>query len=134
MHNSALVFLLNESVRAVLCQYEKGEGSYIFKTFDQSIQVDDLVVVETGTRHGFTVVKVTAVDVQPDFNANIDLKWIVQKVDTAPHLATVAQEKEAITAATQAKLRREREQLRKDMFADQEATFAALAIASPPKE
>lgn len=134
MNNSKIVFLINDQARAIRCVYEnespQGSKEYIFKTLDQSIQPDDIVVVETGTRHGYTTVKVTEVDVPVDFNDNTDLKWIVGRVDLAKFKQVKTQEQEAITAVQQAELRRQRAELRATMFKDHEATMASLALTT----
>lgn len=100
---STTCFLVNQDVRAIAVTYEKidvsqdtrdqkfkapylsagrlPEGAEIFKTFDLNIKVDDYVVIPTGTRHGMTVCKVVAVDVELDFNTREEIQWIVDTVD-----------------------------------------------------
>lgn len=94
MNYSTAVMLINPNIRAIKAIYEpdsvdlagkvvRAGQRYIFKTLDPSIIKGDLIVVPTTTRHGFTVVKVEEVDVEIDFEASIELKWIVDKVSVA---------------------------------------------------
>lgn len=138
IHNSMKVFLINEAVRAVKCIYESDLVSTppktIFKTFDDDIEVDDLVVVQTDTRHGFTVVKVVEVDVEVDFqDKNQDIKWLVGKVDMEQHDDIVKQEQEALETIRKAELRQTRKALSEALMEDNDAV-KTLSIASSGKE
>lgn len=140
MHKSVIAFLVEDSIRGVRCTYEDGKApnndvsGYFFKTFDQSIAVGDMVVVETNTRHGMTCVKVVEVDVEPDFDANIEIKWILHKVDLAEYKHMLAQEKIIIDKVQSAEKRRKREALRESLLADKAGEFAALTFEGPPYE
>lgn len=129
MNNSAIVFLVNDEARAVRATYEDGHSPDLFKTMDPTIAVDDLVVVETTTRHGMTVVKITEVDVDVDFDSNATIKWVVQKVDHGLHDKLVEQEKEAIATVHAAERDRKKKELRASLFAHHEDKLAALQIA-----
>lgn len=86
MNYSTAVMLINANIRAVSAQYEETGKVEVFKTLLHDLKKDDIVVVESGTRWKFTTVKVTDVEnVQVDFDSDKLVKWIVQKVDTAPH-------------------------------------------------
>ena len=132
MNYSTAVFLINKHVRAMHVTYEEGDSAKrtIFKTLDPDIDEDDLVVVETDTRHGYTVCKVVEADIDIDFDTNEQIKWIVGRLDTHGHKQTLAQEKEAIKAIKSAELRQKRESLRDAMFADHVETLKALPIAA----
>lgn len=130
MKQSLIVFLINDSVRAIKGRYEEGGAETTFKTLDQDIRVDDFVVVQSGTRHGLTVVKVSAVDIDVDLESNIDMLWAVQKVDMASFGVTLEQEGKAIAAVNAAEKARKKEELRKSLFANHEATIAALELAN----
>ncbi len=130
MDNSRIVFLINDTVRAVMGKYEENGTPEMFKTMDPSIAVDDLVVVQSGTRHGMTVVKVTATDVDVNFDASNTISWVVQRIDTAAFKNVLSQEGQAISAVQQAELRRKKQELRDTMFKDHEASIAALALTS----
>lgn len=130
MDNSRIVFLINDTVRAVMAKYEDGASAEMFKTFDSTLEVGDLAVVESNTRHNMTVVKVTAIDVDVNFDATTPLKWIVQKIDKPAFDAILTQEGQAVAAVQAAELRRKKEELRKTMFKDHEASIAALTLAT----
>lgn len=135
MDNSKIVFLINDQVRLIRVTYEPGtpeaeKQAYSFKTFDQTIQVDDYVVVETGTRHGLTVCKVTAVDLDVNFDDGIALKWAFQRVDTDAIESIRRAETEAITAAARAELKRKRAQLREGIFAEHAELLSGLELTT----
>ena len=87
MLNQNIILLVNDDVRLVKVCYEPESASYVYKTLDQSIAVDDYVVIPTDSRHHMTVARVTAVDAQDDFDleGNIGLKWIIDKVNYPAH-------------------------------------------------
>lgn len=133
MNYSTAIFLIDDTVRAIKCQYEPGYSeddpikksasgpkTYVFKTLDQSIKVDDIVVVPSGTRWGRTVVKVMDVDVDVDFDDDIQLKWVIAKVDPAPYDALLAQEEKALTMIRSAEKTKKRNALRDALIADNE--------------
>lgn len=132
MNYSTAVFLINKHVRAMNVTYEEGDGAKktAFKTLDPDIKEDDLVVVETDTRHGFTVCRVVESDIDLDFDSNVPVRWIVGRVDLADHRLTLDQERDAIKAIKSAELRQKREKLRDAMFADHVETLKALPIAA----
>lgn len=54
----------DRDMRGILVSYQPEDmKGYIFKTTIKDIHIDDLVVVPTGTRWGFTVCKVIDIDV-----------------------------------------------------------------------
>jgi hypothetical protein len=76
-----------DAVRPVRVDYDP-EATYknysptrVFKTVDPTIKVGDMVIVQTRTRHGFTVCKVTEVDFPVDYNSGEQWDWIAQKFD-----------------------------------------------------
>lgn len=130
MDNSRIVFLINDTVRAIKTKYEDGGNAEVFKTFDQTIAVGDLAVVQSSTRHLMTVVKVTEVDVDVNFDGTTAILWAVQKINKADFDAVIAQELLAISAVQAAELRRKKEDLRKTMFKDHEDSIARLSLTS----
>lgn len=133
MNYTTAVFLINSDVRAIVCSYEPDEdrvknNRYTFKTLDKTIQKDDLVVVPTNTRHGMTVVKVVEVDVDPDFDSDVQLTWIVAKVDQAAYAMTLSQEAAAVTVIKSAEKTKKRNELRNAMLADSAEALKALPI------
>ena len=83
MNDSMTLFLVNRDCRGILVSYEPVErgvkpNTNLCKTLDQSIKCDDMVVVETDTRHGMTVGKVEDVDIEPDFKCfDVDDSFLV---------------------------------------------------------
>ncbi len=120
MNSSRIIFLVSDDVRCVSVQYEPGGGSTMFKTLDSDLDVDDLVVVETGTRYNFTVGKITGIDHEPDFNSSADIRWVVQRVDTEAFDLILGQETTAIKAVRANELKRERAKLREELFENDE--------------
>jgi len=138
MDNSKIVFLVNDAARAVRAQYEDGQPpsikSYTFKTLDATLKVGDIAVVQSNTRWGYTTVKITEINVDVDFDSNIEMKWLVAKVDLAAFERIVEMENAAIAVVQSAELRRKKAEHRKTLFADQEAAMDALALARPVGE
>lgn len=132
MNYSLALLLINNAARAVRCTYEKDKHAKqdMFKTLDPEIQVDDLVVVTTSTRHGFTVVKVVEVDVDVDFDDTTEIKWISHRLDMAPFDHLLEQEKTAIAAIRSAEKRKKRDDLRQSLFADHAEEIKALPIST----
>lgn len=131
MNPSKIVFLVNESVRAVAVTYQPDDVTTTFKTFDPNIQVDDLVVVPSSTRHKATVCKVVEVDMEIDLSSPAKLDWIISRVDTESHVLTLAREDEAIKLVQANQRRKKAAELRADLFdATDEATVASLSIAN----
>ena len=134
MNHSMDVFLISTQVRAVDVTYEAdppGGGkakTYTYKTFNQLIQVDDYVVVPTDTRHNMTVCKVVKVDVDPDFDSDYEMKWIIGVVFTADFDSIKEQEAEAISKIKSAEKHRKREELRKALLADTGESLKKLPI------
>ena len=96
MDNSRIVFLINDQVRAVKAKYEDTGSAEMFKTFDPTIKVGDLAVVQSNTRHMMTVVKITEADVDVNFDSTTTIHWIVQKIDAPAFDTVLAQEAQAI--------------------------------------
>lgn len=137
MNYSSAVMLINENIRAVHVIYEPDQEGrspqtrYTFKTLDKTLKVGDLVIVPTDTRHNFTVVQVSAVDVEVDFESSVQLKWLVGRVDLQDYNDVVSKESEWIDVLKQSEKRRKREELKKSVFDMYEDTeFSKLAIAN----
>mgnify|MGYP007071568861 CR=1 FL=1 len=134
MNYSLAVFLINKNARAVRAIYEAdAPGNTVkrslFKTFDPSLAVDDLVIVPTDTRHKFTVVKIVETDIDLDFDTTENVQWIVGRLDLANHATRLQQEQAAIAAIKQAELKKKRDELSKALFADYSENLKALPIA-----
>lgn len=118
MNPTAAIFIVSDKARAMRCQYvgdndskrEAEVAGYTFKTLDASLKKGDIVVVPTGTRHGFTCVKIVENDVPIDTQGTVQYKWIVGKVDLAYYEKVLDMESnimEKVRIATVAKQRRE---------------------------
>lgn len=124
MNTSTAVMLINEEIRAITTSYDvepENKTGFVpkrvmFKTLDKTINVGDLVVVPTSTRHGFTVVKVMEVDVDVDFESPTKIEWIVQKVDTAPYSTILQEENKWVETLKASEKRRKREEIKKNML------------------
>lgn len=128
MHRSRIVFLINDDVRAIAATYEENQKPTIFKTLDPDIEVDDLVVVETNTRHQMTVVKVTEIDVDVDIDSGQEINWVVHRVDQNVHDDIISKEQEAIRVVNNAEKRRKKEELRASVFAAAEDDLKMLGL------
>lgn len=120
MNYSLAVFLLEDKVRLIGVSYEKvqeGKPSsvYSFKTLDQSIKVDDIVVVPTKTRHDMTICKVIEVDIRPDFDSTTEVEWLIGKVNPESIADTKALEALALTKIKDADYARKKAELQKDL-------------------
>jgi hypothetical protein len=90
MNLSAAIMLVRpDAVRPVRVEYDpdnkyNNNPTKVFKTVDKSIKKDDLVIVTTTTRHGFTVCKVVEVDFPVDYNSTEQWGWVAQKFLQGP--------------------------------------------------
>ena len=116
MNYSTAVMLVNKSIRAVRTIYQPEIASdrtkqtrYTFKTIDENIKVGDLVLVPTDTRFGFTVNEVVEVDIDVDFDSNVQVKWVVSKVDLKAYEEIHAMENRLIDVIKKGELRKRRE-------------------------
>lgn len=78
------------------------------------MKVDDYAVVETNTRWGFTVFKITAIDVDVDFDAHKQVGWVVGKIDMTAHDNIKKMESAAIDLIKKGELRKRREDIKKN--------------------
>lgn len=130
MNKTTIVFLINDSVRAIKATYDSGASPELFKTLDQSIKVDDLIVVQSSTRHEMTVCKVTEVDVEIDLDSPALMKWAIQRVNVDALNDLLAQEDQAIAKVNSIEKRKKKEALRAAIFADEEDTISTLKLAN----
>lgn len=130
MDNSRIVFLINDTARAIMATYEDNGTAEMFKTLDADIRVGDLVSVQSTTRHKVTICKVTEVEVDVNFDGTTPLKWIISRVDMAAFDQIIAGEAQAVSVVQAAELKRKKEELRKAMFANHEDSISALALTS----
>lgn len=138
MNYSAAVFLMNPNVKCVGCIYRKEapdaeydrQKRYHFKTLDHTLNVDDLVLVpkDSGEGHGFTVVQVKELDVEPDIEGGINYRWIIGKIDLEGYEKILEQEKAAISAIKSAKKTKRRQELKEELLADAQESLKAIPI------
>lgn len=128
---STLMILVNENIRAIKCLYDtEDKKEYLFKSLDKSIVVGDLVVVPSKTRHQRTVVKVVEVDVDVDYDSDIQVEWIVGKINNADYAAIKKVEEEAINKLKAAEKTRKKQELRDKLLAHDSEMMATLQIAN----
>lgn len=133
MNYSTAVFFINDKLRAVKCRYDPTSGQHndiVFKTLDPSIKVDDLVVVPTGSRVGFTVVKVLETDVSVDFDSPTPMDWIACRIDVENHKARLKMEEEAINLMKAKEFEKRRKEILETTFGDGASDLKALPLAS----
>lgn len=121
MNYSSAVMIINHDIRAIRTSYEPGLNgkeptSTVFKTIDPTIKKGDFVVVPTDTRWGFTVNRVEAVDVDVDFDSDVILKWVLNKVDVDGNKKTVAEEEKWVSALQESEKRKRREALKNQLL------------------
>lgn len=128
MNYSTAVMLINPNIRAIKTIYKPdlvradgksalNESRVIFKTLDTTIQKGDLVVVQSATRHNYTTVMVEDVDVEVDFEAHTEIKWVVDKISFEKHKETLVEETKWIDSMKASEKRRKREEIKKNMLA-----------------
>lgn len=137
---SNAIFLLHEKARMMLGIFEADASKdqatakrEPFKTLDPTIKAGDLVVVETGSRHHASVVKIVQADVPPNFTTTEQTRWIIQRVDVEQYVQLQSMEAQAIEAVKAAELKKERNELKKTMFADYGDELNALPIITDVK-
>ncbi|MCK5444990.1 MAG: hypothetical protein KAI73_05155 [Rhodospirillaceae bacterium] len=140
MNYSTAIFLINTDVRAIAVTYEKidlaqdttqmkyqpaylaggqlPKDAVVFKTMNKDIKVSDFVIVPTDTRHGMTVCKVVATDIEIDYDSDKECHWLIGTVNTANFEEIRQQEEKAILAIKAAEVNTKREELSKSLIAN----------------
>lgn len=132
MQNDKIVFLINDMARAVKLEYDPADNERSWslgKTLNQDLKVDDMVIVQSDTRHKMTVARVAEVDVDLDVESSEPIRWIFGSVDTTTRDTLLGQEAEALKTVQEAEKSRKRAALRKSLFDNAQEKMAALAIA-----
>ena len=133
MNYTTAIFLINKNVIAIEALYEEGGKMETFKTFndfDTTINVGDILVVESGTRHKMTTVKVTKVDAQVDLDGPAQVKWVIAKVDKDSFEKNILQpEASAIEKIKSAEMRAKRQALADALLMDKDE-LKALPLAA----
>lgn len=133
--SKALMLLRVDRLRAIHCQYENTPNAKkeLFKTYDTTIGIGDLVVVPTEyeNRHGATVARVCDVDVDFDPDAIDEFsQFIVQRIDPAPFIRDVEEEKRVLAMVRQGRRKAHLEKVLRETYAGQEELLQAVN-ASP---
>lgn len=136
MNRTTAIFIMNDDVTAVAVSYEKEDKTrdeaphkrYTFKTF-LKLEVDDIVVIPTSTRHGYTCAKVKEIAVRIDLDSTIEYKWIVQKVEIDSYIELLSNEEAVVDKMDNAALQRKRRELRHDLNVDSELAGMKLVTA-----
>lgn len=135
---STILFAFNKKLRAVKVKYAPNEtASYTYKTLDQSIKVDDYVVIPTDSRHKMTVGQVCEVDVLMDIESDIEYKWIIDRVDKEAHDTVLKGEEEIVVEIKQSEANARLKQIQENMVAfksDKLKTMALVDLSEPTKE
>jgi len=135
MNQSTAIFLVNPHARAVHAIYEPEDPGKakpprgLFKTLDPDVAVGDIVLVESTTRHGFTVVKVVETDVDFDPETTETVRWIACRLDLSAHKSLIAKEQQMLSAVRQAEMRQKRQKLAEALVLSAEE-LKALPIAA----
>lgn len=132
MNYSTAIMLVNENIRAILCEYDPKDSTkkYIYKTLDSSIKKGDLAVVPSTTRHSRTVVKVLETDVDVDYDSSVQVEWIVGKIDNADYAYIKRVEDEAIEKIKAAEKLRKKQELRDKLLAHDQELLKGLPIST----
>lgn len=129
MHKSRKIFLTDKEPRCVLAAYENYDDAPTkeFKTYDQSLQPGDYVIVPTDSRHNMTVIKVIEVGVEADLESTAPMDWIIGTVNTAEHETIKAREDEFLSIINAEAKRRKKEEMKETFLAGVgEVAVAAL--------
>lgn len=139
MNLSAAVMLFEENgVRPCRVLYDpefskNNNPNVKFKCVDPSVKKDDLVIVQTNTRHGFTIGKVEAIgyqDVPVDFNNSEQWGWIAAKFDSDGFKAILDSEKSLVGRVSEAHANQLRNELKQSMGLGQ-VSLADVFIKAP---
>lgn len=115
MNLTAAIMLVNQGIRPVKVEYDpdvfkNNNPNKLFKTLDASLAKDDLVIVPTHTRHGFTIAKIVEIDFAVDFSDPSPWGWIGGKFDKATYDEVLKVEdgvKHRVAKAQENKMRKE---------------------------
>lgn len=116
MNLTTAIFLVNRDVRAVQIQYHMSGDApsnrpYTFKTLDPTIKEGDLVIVPQSAGYKYLIAKVTAVDVDIDYDSTIQYKWIAGKFDPTAYEDILKKEEQVIEVVRKAEFGRKRKEL-----------------------
>lgn len=113
-YTNAILLIAPHKVKAARVSYDDDNRNTqtIKKTVILDLKCGDLVIVQTNTRHNYTVAKVVQTDVPVDPNSDEKLSWIVQRVDLEPFTVIDNMEKLAIQKIIEGETKRKTEEIR----------------------
>lgn len=126
MNKTTAIFLANDAVRCISVAYDadtRYDGKKVpkdkksFKTLDASIAVDDLVIVPTDTRWGFTIGRVCEVDLHVDFDSPEQMRWIASKFDPSGYEKILEEETKMMDRVADADREHRKNELRAKLTA-----------------
>jgi len=131
-HPSRIVFLINDDVQVIRGMYDpdKPNNTSLFKTMMKDLAEEELVLVETDTRHGYTVVEVVETGIEPDLDSHDNINWAIGRLDRSGHDHLKTLENQAIATVKAAEKARRKVELREAMFAHREEEMKALALTN----
>ena len=139
MNYSTAVMLINQNIRAIHAAYtDTTQGQYqrtTFKTLDPTIKKGDIVVVQADKRRGLTVMQVTDVDVDVDYESDVSVDWIVSKVDPTESQKILQEEAKWIDVLKKAERRKKAEEIKTnllEMYKNDGIEEMPIAIMSTP--
>lgn len=142
MNYSTAIFLVNKDVRAVSVSYEpdandptgkRGKAPFFtYKTIDPQLSVGDFVTIPTDTRWNKTIARVEAVDLDVDFDSDVQFKWIIGHVSDVEYESILAMEAKGITAIRSAEKRRKQDELREKLLADNPELSSLVNVSATP--
>lgn len=132
MHPSRMIFAISDTVQCVEVQYdpENGPSKTEHKTLIPDLAVDDMVVVQTRSRHKMTIGKVTRLNIEPDLDSSQEMLWAYSKVDAAAIGDLHQQEDDAIETIKKLERMKKRRELRDEWMAGNGEELKALPIYS----
>lgn len=137
MNLSAAIMLVQDGIRPVRVLYDpdNAQKSYnptqLFKTLDTDLKKDDLVIVPTTTRHGFTIAKVTEIDFPVDFNSAYQWGWIGGRFDKTSYDEVLQIETKAVHRIGKIEENKMKNEL-KDAMGLGEVDFKDLFVTKQP--
>lgn len=140
MKNKSLAAFLveNPPVIGVKCSYYKDEEDAkrngesfketLYKTVLHDLEVGERVVVETKTRHCETVMRVTQVDVDPDYDSTKEILWVVGRVDRDLYQQAVHKEQQILEKIKAGEERKKRKEVQEAMYGNLDIDTKALTF------
>lgn len=133
MHPSKIVFVINDDVKAIRAVYDPGapnSSCTVFKTLAEDVKVGDIMVVESGAKHGLSICKVEEIDVEPDLESGEAILWAYSVVDTNRIKHMKDAEADAIKTVSAAERARKKAELRATMLAGSDDKVKALELSN----